>query len=106
MIFEIPNFQNFKVINNFGKDRYVNENGDIITTLDGEYHSFNDKPAMICSDGSKYWFKNGRLHRDNDLPAVIDKQESYCQKRWYVNGIFKQGRTAEYLRTEDKNERI
>jgi hypothetical protein len=36
----------------------------------GELHSFNDEPAVIESNGTKYWYKNGKLHRE-DLPAVI-----------------------------------
>ena len=32
----------------------------------GEVHSFNDKPAVIESNGAKWWCKNGRQHRDND----------------------------------------
>ena len=33
--------------------------------------------------GSQYWYKNGKLHRDNDLPAVIYLDGTQC---WYKNG--------------------
>jgi len=35
--------------------------------------------------GVQYWFKNNKLHRDNDLPAVIryNNKEQY----WYKNGL-------------------
>jgi hypothetical protein len=28
-------------------------------------------PAEIYSDGTQYWYKNGEIHRDNDMPAII-----------------------------------
>jgi hypothetical protein len=33
-------------------------------------------PAIIYSDvfnkvGSQHWFQNGKVHRDNDMPAII-----------------------------------
>ena len=39
----------------------------------GEFilHSFDDEPAMIYDNGTKFWFKNGKKHRDNNLPALI-----------------------------------
>jgi antitoxin component YwqK of YwqJK toxin-antitoxin module len=30
------------------------------------------------------WFKNGELHREGDLPAVIDIEGKI--KEWYTNG--------------------
>ena len=33
--------------------------------------------------GDKYWYKNGKLHRDNDLPAV---EQSNGNKYWHKNG--------------------
>ena len=38
---------------------------------DGDYHSYNDEPAVIFSNGNKEWYKNGKLHRDGDKPAAI-----------------------------------
>jgi antitoxin component YwqK of YwqJK toxin-antitoxin module len=34
-------------------------------------HRDNDMPAMIIHNGTQEWYQNGQLHRDNDLPAVI-----------------------------------
>ena len=51
--------------------------------LNGKRHRDNDLPAMIQTDGTKHWYVNGQLHRDNDMPAVIDANGS---KHWYVNG--------------------
>ena len=42
-----------------GKDKFIT-------------HSFDDEPALIYgNDGTKFWFKNGKKHRDNNLPALI-----------------------------------
>jgi len=49
----------------------------------GKVHRDNDMPAVIYEDGSKEWYVNGLRHRDNDLPAVIFKNG---YKAWYVNG--------------------
>jgi hypothetical protein len=31
----------------------------------------DDEPAVTKFDGTKMWYKDGLLHRDNNLPAVI-----------------------------------
>jgi len=36
----------------------------------GNIHSHNDLPAVINSK-MKIWFKNGKYHRDNNLPAIL-----------------------------------
>ncbi len=43
------------------------------------------KECMECSDGSKYqyWYKEGNLHRDEDLPAM---ELSNGDKHWYKEG--------------------
>jgi len=49
----------------------------------GKIHRDNDLPAIIYYDGTQEWFQNGELNRDNDLPALI---YSYGTKVWYKNG--------------------
>jgi len=49
----------------------------------GELHRENDKPAVICYNGTKKWYINGKLHRENDLPAI---ETCYGHKEWYKNG--------------------
>ena len=49
----------------------------------GRYHSYNDLPAWIWPDGTKYWYKNGLKHRDNGLPAII-WSDGY--KEYWENG--------------------
>ena len=38
---------------------------------DGEFHSFNDEPAIVFANGDQEWYQDGMLHRDNDLPAIV-----------------------------------
>lgn len=46
-------------------------------------HSINDKPALVMFDGCCAWYKNGKLHRDSDLPAVTNAHG----ESWFKNGI-------------------
>ena len=44
----------------------------------------NTNPVCkVDADGSKVWRLNGKLHRDNDLPAVEYADGS---KEWWLNG--------------------
>jgi hypothetical protein len=49
----------------------------------GKLHRDNGLPAREYSDGTKCWYINGKSHRDNDLPAV---EYANGSKYWYVNG--------------------
>jgi hypothetical protein len=51
--------------------------------VNGKIHRDNDRPAIEYADGYKAWFINGRRHRDYDLPAV---EHPTGTKEWYVNG--------------------
>jgi len=51
----------------------------------GRFHRDNDLPAIIYVNGSKYWYQNNLLHRDNDLPAIIWMSG---EKEWHQNGNF------------------
>ena len=51
-------------------ESYRDDNGDLI-----EVREYND--------GSKIWYKNGKLHRDNDFPAA-EYNNGY--KFWYKEG--------------------
>ena len=39
--------------------------------------------SIIDKEGTKKWYKNGQLHRNNDLPALIISDGT---KKWYQNG--------------------
>ena len=67
-----------KFIDNF--TYYVNNK----TFLFDKLHSIYDKPAYTSKNGTKYWYYNGRVHRDDDLPAIICTNGT---KKWYYNGL-------------------
>jgi len=41
--------------------------------------------TITYPNGTKIWYQNGELHRDNDLPAVTYPNGT---KQWYQNGLF------------------
>jgi len=49
----------------------------------GKLHRDGDKPAVVYAHGDQCWYKNGELHRDGDKPAIV-----YVNgfKAWYKNG--------------------
>ena len=49
----------------------------------GLLHRDEDLPAIEYAGGYKSWWKDGKLHRDGDLSAI----EDFEQKRWYKNGL-------------------
>lgn len=54
------------------------------TTSNGIIHNINDQPAIEYDfNGRKEWLQYGQLHRDNDLPAIIDPLYSM----WFQHGI-------------------
>ncbi len=50
----------------------------------GLLHRDNDLPAIIEANGTKQWYQNGLKHRDNDLPAMIYSDGSKC---WFQNDL-------------------
>ena len=57
----------------FGTREYYNNAGYLHRT---------DGPAIVCTNGHKEWWQNGRLHRTGG-PA-IEAVDGY--KAWYING--------------------
>ena len=51
---------------------------------DGKLHRDGDLPAIEWADGTRYWYKNDELHRDGDKPA-IECPNGY--RAWYKNGV-------------------
>ena len=49
----------------------------------GKRHRDGDLPAVEQND-RKEWFKNGLRHRDGDLPAIVWKNGT---KLWWQNGL-------------------
>lgn len=67
----------------FEGDKFYFKNGKL---------SRDDGPAVEMSDGSKMWMKNGHLHRENDLPAVI---YSNGTQEWFKAGVMIKSITKE-----------
>ena len=57
-----------------GTRRYYNSAGQLHRT---------DGPAVIWSDGTKYWYQNNHLHR-TDGPAI---EYANGAKMWFQNGV-------------------
>ena len=51
----------------------------------GNLHRDNDLPAVILAGehGIKIWYQHGKIYRDNGLPAYVDKYN----KHRYKNGL-------------------
>ncbi len=60
--------------------------GEVLYVFCGRLHRDNDFPAVICVDGTQEWRRYGKLHRDNNLPAVIradGTQYWYQHDKWH-----------------------
>lgn len=51
-------------------------------THNGKFHRL-DGPSKIL-DGKSFWYKNNKLHRDGDLPAVYNADKSHVE--YYTEG--------------------
>lgn len=49
----------------------------------GKLHRENDLPAIEWKDGRKEWFNNKLRHRDGDLPAFVGIDG---RKEWWMHG--------------------
>jgi hypothetical protein len=50
---------------------------------DNELHREDDQPAVIYTDGDRFWYLNNNLHRENG-PAVIYYNGT---EEYWVNGV-------------------
>ena len=58
----------------------INKYGDQLWYKDGSIHRDWGLPAVIMADGAQEWYSGGKLHRDGDMPAVIRANGSQW---WY-----------------------
>ena len=65
-------------------ETYENIDGTQCWYKNGKHHRDNDLPALIYSNGTQMWYQNGLRHRDNDLPASIWRSGSQF---WFKNGL-------------------
>jgi hypothetical protein len=49
---------------------FATKDGHAFSGVDGRLHSVNDQPAVVYTDGTKWWYKQGQIHRDGG-PAVV-----------------------------------
>jgi hypothetical protein len=47
-----------------------------------QFHREDDKPAVVFTNGTQYWYKNDKRHRENG-PAIIYYNGD---EHWYLNG--------------------
>lgn len=64
--------------------RADSEGVEKMKTIFGKLHSFYDEPSVINEYGDMAWHKNGVLHRDNNMPAIIYADGEI---EWYIYGM-------------------
>ncbi len=70
--------------------RKISNNGHFVSYDEyGRLHSFNDKPAKVLASGETHWYKDGKLHRDGDKPAVVEADKGIF--RWYKDNKLHRG---------------
>lgn len=74
-----------ETINNVEHTVKIYQQNKIIYFVNGLIHREDDKPAIILNDNIFYWYKKGKITRNNDLPAYINKKEQV--EKWYNNGL-------------------
>lgn len=54
----------------------------------GWLHRDDDLPAVVCANGNCEWWVNGELHRDGDLCAILNLVHFVppCCRKWYQHG--------------------
>jgi hypothetical protein len=70
---------NVKLLEEYKIDEYGNQ----FWYKNGKRHRDNDLPAVIETNGIQIWYKNGKKHREHDLPAEIYPNGDQF---WYKNG--------------------
>ncbi len=75
----------------------IEQDGTKMWYLNGELHR-EDGPAIEYENGTKVWFLNGKYHREDG--PVIEHPDG--EKRWYLNDkevswkeVFKKAKTQE-----------
>ena len=64
--------------------------------------TFEDGYVVLDNHGIKSWYKNGKLHRDGDLPAsIIEPEPGKFWKFWYKNGVKHRGNDLPALISND-----
>jgi hypothetical protein len=72
----------------FSKEEIIHIAGGYFRTqmsILGIIHSFNDGPAIEYMN-KKVWYYAGLIHRDDDKPAIVRKNDNGYSNSWYKNG--------------------
>ena len=64
-------------------NKCLDSNGFQLWYKEGKIHRDGDLPAIIYSYGDQAWYKDGKIHRDGDLPAKI---YTNGDQHWYKDG--------------------
>ena len=70
-----------------GYSLILDKSGNKFWYKDGLLHRNDDLPAIEWANGDRYHYENGLLHRYGNLPAIVS---AVGYKVWYVNGQFVQ----------------
>ena len=62
--------------------KYIDKNETIKWYKNGKLHRDDDLPAVIWKEGTQEWYQHGLRHRENN-PAIIRKDSLYA---WWLNG--------------------
>ena len=65
-------------------DPIINKYSDQVWYREGKKHRDGDLPAVIWTSGSQEWYKEGKQHRDHDRPAEIWADDTQW---WYRDGL-------------------
>jgi hypothetical protein len=52
-------------------------------------HREGDKPAIVYADGTRLWYKDGKLHRKGNRPAVVGADGG--QLWYYMGNLYREG---------------
>ena len=66
------------------KVAFIGSHGDQFWFYQGKIHRENDLPAILYTHGDRVWCYKGKIHRENDKPAIIYPDGT---QEWYKNGI-------------------
>ena len=71
-----------------GREVFRSEDNQGRTYRNGLLHSYDDVPAveLLVNFPKKMWYKDGKYHRDGDLPAITSKSNTEWYPEWYQNG--------------------
>jgi len=94
----VKQLEKVKCMNRIIKEHY---NKTETYNQSNELHSFDDNPAITYFSGDKYWFKNGKIHRDNG-PARILIYKSLIVKHFYCqDGLYHRVAKPAYIEWKD-----